>query len=174
MLILGYSQFFAADQESPLPIAKTVMGIFCVTTVPVMIGMLLKSKKSQWADRFEPVAKKVASLLFALIIIATLIKKWTVFTETFLTLGPITLFFNLIVMSVAFWVARWFAMKPRQAIAITFECGLQNGTLAIMIALTFLKNEEMMLPGTIYSLLMLISACSYMFLSYATSIAQKL
>ena len=54
------------------------------------------------------------------------------------------------------------SLKLADRTCIIFECGLQNGTLAIMITLTFLKNETMMLPGGLYSMFMLITGGLYL------------
>ncbi|MCR9203512.1 MAG: bile acid:sodium symporter family protein [Halobacteriovoraceae bacterium] len=150
----GYVTFMGADQGSPLPVAKTIFGIFCVTTVPVAIGMLIKAKKSDFADKLEPIARKVATLFFVIIIIAAVAKKWSLVVAHGANLLPVTLALNVITMFIAWAISKLLKLETPQGIAITFECGLQNGTLAIMIALTFLNNEAMMLPGGVYSLLM--------------------
>jgi len=41
---------------------------------------------------------------------------------------------------------------------------LQNGTLAIFVALTLIGSREMMIPGAIYSLLMFPTAIVYLFI----------
>jgi BASS family bile acid:Na+ symporter len=158
----GYAMFMGDQQGSPLPVAKTVFGIFCITTVPVLIGMLIKAKKPSFADTFEPRARKLATFFFILIILATVIKKWSYLVANFTTLFPITLTLNLVTMFLALGTTKIFKLKRSQGVAITFECGLQNGTLAIMIALTFLKNESMMLPGGLYSLLMFFTSGAFL------------
>lgn len=150
----GYAIFMGSDQGSPLPVAKTIFGIFCVTTVPVAIGMIIKAKNSDLADKLEPIARKVATVFFVIIIIAAVAKKWGLLVAHGSTLLPVTLALNLLTMFIAWATSKMLKLNTPQGIAITFECGLQNGTLAIMIALTFLKNEAMMLPGGVYSLLM--------------------
>ena len=46
--------------------------------------------------------------------------------------------------------------------AITLELGLQNGTLAIFVAVTLIGNQTMMVPGGISSLLMFVTAGIYL------------
>ena len=60
-------------------------------------------------------------------------------------------------MLVAFGLSKLAKLNSKQQVAITLECGLQNGTLAIMIASTFLNNQQMVLPGAIYSIFMFIT-----------------
>lgn len=158
----GYDMFMNSTQGSPLPVAKTIFGIFCITTVPVLAGMFVKAKRPRLADAFEPTARKIATVFFIIIIIAAVVKKWGPLADSFASLGPVTLLLNVATMVIAFGFARMLSLSRSQSIAITFECGLQNGTLAIMIATTFLKNEMMMLPGGVYSLLMFATGGAYL------------
>lgn len=160
---LGYGAFMGAENGSPLPVAKTIFGIFCITTVPVIIGMIIKAKNSDFADMLEPKARTLATIFFVLIILAAILKRWTTLVDNFSLIGPTVLFLNLATIAVAIIVSKLAKINKSQEIAITFECGLQNGTLAIMIAATFLKNELMMLPGGLYSLLMFITGGLYFF-----------
>ena len=158
----GYAAFMGSDNGNALPIAKTIIGIFCITTVPVALGMLVNAKKPEFSVNFEPKARTVATALFVIIILAAVIKEWGPLQDSFSSIGPVTLALNLITMFMAYGVSRGLNLNRKQSIAITFECGLQNGTLAIMIAATLLKNELMMIPGGIYSLLMFMTGGLYL------------
>jgi BASS family bile acid:Na+ symporter len=76
--------------------------------------------------------------------------------------GPITLALNVVMMAVAFFIANITGLGVRQRTAITLECGLQNGTLTIFVAVTLIGNQTMMVPGGIYSLLMFVTAGIYL------------
>lgn len=158
----AYNTFMGAQNTTPLPITKTVIGIFVITLVPVIIGMLIHAKKTEFTKRMEPISSKIATILFVVIILAIVIGKWNLLIENIFTLGPLTLFFNLIVMLVAKLSIKAFGVSVKDQIAIVFECGLQNGTLAVMITLTFLENEMMMLPGGLYSIIMFFTGGAYL------------
>ena len=64
-------------------------------------------------------------------------------------------------MAVAASVAAIMAIPRDQRTAITLECGLQNATLGIVVALTILGNAEMSIPIAVYGLLMLFSGFAY-------------
>ena len=97
----GYNQFMGSTSGSPLPVGKTVFGIFCITTVPVIIGMFFKAKTPNFADKFEPIARIIATVLFVLIIVAATAKKWDLLVSTFSSIGPVTLIFNIVVMGIS-------------------------------------------------------------------------
>ncbi len=158
---LALKEFMGADSNVVLPLGKTILGIFLITTVPVALGMLIKGFKNNLAEKIEPICRKVASILFVIIVIAAIAKDWKLIAENFSTVGPLTLALNTTAMLIAFIAAKLSNLNQAQTTAITYECGFQNGTLAIFITLTLLNNNMMMLPGGIYSILMFGSAALY-------------
>ncbi|MDJ0695205.1 hypothetical protein [Mastigocoleus sp. MO_188.B34] len=74
----------------------------------------------------------------------------------FLQVGWVTLALNVSTMILGYAVATITKLDKFSARAITFEVGIQHGTLAIAIAsgATFLNNPTMAIPAAIYSLLM--------------------
>ena len=124
--------------------------------------MIVKVKKSEFADKIEPVSRKIATVFFIIIVVAAMAKDWKTLVETFSVIGPSTLVLNLLTMLIAFIVSKVVSLEDKQGISIVFECGLQNGTLAIFVAATLLQSQEMLLPGAIYSILMFITGGIYL------------
>lgn len=153
---LGLSHFLGAA-EAQLPMAKTVLGIFAITTVPVLLGMALRKRAPEWSEKKEPLMAKVASLCLLVVIVAAIAKYWVLLKQNLFTIGPMTLALNLATMALAFGVSRLLSLSRSQGVAITFECGLQNGATAIFVSLTLLESQEMMLPCGIYALLMMVT-----------------
>ena len=73
----------------------------------------------------------------------------------------ITLVLNVVMMVLAYVVARVFASGPQQRIAISIECGLQNGTLAIAVATVMFGGGLATVPAVTYSLIMFATALIY-------------
>lgn len=158
---LGLSHFMGAS-EAQLPLGKTIAGIFVITTVPVLVGMFVKKKAPDWSLRNEPRMAKVSSFFLFLIIISAIAKYWGLLVEHFASIGPLTLSLNLVTMAVAYGVSRLLSLNRAQSVAITFECGLQNGATAIFVSLTLLGSQQMMLPCGVYSLLMMVTGALLM------------
>ena len=57
-------------------------------------------------------------------------------------------------MGLGFLTAKLFKLNLPQSISIAIESGIQNGTLAIVIANSILQQNDMSLPAAIYSLIM--------------------
>lgn len=151
------TDFMGAQNTVELPIFKSILGIFVITSLPVLAGLWLNHKKTSLAQRLEAKLSKVAVILFILIVAAAIAKERENFIPYMQQSGSATLLLNLFTMVTAFAFA-WIVRVPTaQVKTIVLECGIQNGTLAIMIAATFLQSEAMTIPGAIYSLQMFVT-----------------
>jgi BASS family bile acid:Na+ symporter len=165
-LIVSFSisHFMDAATAPALTISNTIIGIFSITTVPVVIGMMVNRYFPAFARKFEKVARFFASILFIVIIIGAIVAERANVIDYFKQAGPVTLSLNWIMMALALTIARLGRCGDQQKTAITLECGLQNGTLAIFVAVTLIGSKTMMVPGAIYSLLMFPTAIAYVFI----------
>ena len=154
--------FMEAATAPKLSIGNTVVGIFGITTVPVIIGMGINYYYSAFAGKFEGIARFIASILFVAIIAGAIFAERENVIDYFKQAGPVMLILNLIMMVLALSIAKLGRLGIPQQTAITFECGLQNGTLAIFVAVTLIGSQTMMVPGAIYSLLMFPTALAYL------------
>lgn len=71
--------------------------------------------------------------------------------------GLVTLLLNISTMGLGYVTAKTFDITGDSQISITIESGIQNGTLAFVIATTMLNNLEMGLPTGAYSIWMFIT-----------------
>lgn len=159
------TQFMGAQSAVELPIFKSIAGIFLITSVPVLTGLLLNHRRPQFATKVEPILSKIAVILFVLIVAAAIIKERQNFITYMQLSGSATLLLNLITMGAALSLALLTSIPKSQVKTIVLECGIQNGTLAIMIATTFLQNQAMAIPGAIYSLQMFVTGGIVIFIS---------
>lgn len=163
-LIVSFSvlHFMDAATAPELSIGRTIFGVFAITTVPVIVGMATNRYASGFARGFERKARMIATVLFIVIIAGAIYAERENIVEYFKQAGPVTLSLNIVMMGLALGLSKVSRLGTSQQIAITLECGLQNGTLAIFVALTLIGSREMMVPGAIYSLLMFPTAVAYM------------
>ena len=163
-MIVSFSiiYFMEAATAPILSIENAIIGIFAITTVPVIIGMGIHYYYSAFAGKFEGIARFITSILFVAIIAAAIFAERDNVINYFKQAGPVMLALNLVMMALAISIAKLGRLGIPQQTAITFECGLQNGTLAIFVAVTLIGSQTMMVPGAIYSLLMFPTALAYL------------
>ena len=98
--IVGFSIHYFMDVATApeLSVGKTIIGVFLITTVPVVIGMIVKKYAPVFAARFERVARVIASILFVVIIIGAVVGERENIIEYFKQAGPVTLTLNIVMM----------------------------------------------------------------------------
>ena len=137
--------------------------MFLIVTVPVILGMLFRRFASGIAVTFEPMAKKISTVLFVLVLLGAIAAERENVVSYFVQAGLITLVLNVVMMVVAYFVAQSLASGTEQKKCITIECGLQNGTLAIFVATSIFGGGMYVIPAATYSLIMF--ATSLIFVS---------
>lgn len=156
--------FMAVGEAPEISVARTIAGVFLVTNVPVAIGMAVRRYAPDLAQRLEPPARNLAAGLFVLIVLGAVYSERANIVGYFAQSGLAMLTLNLAIMALAWGLASATGLDARQRIAVVIECGLQNGTLAIFVAVTLLGNTAMMVPGGIYSLIMFATAGGFLYL----------
>jgi len=144
-----------------LPIAKTMIGILLITTVPVILGMIVRRISVSFAQKAEKIFSPLSVVLFIVVVIGALIQERANIIPYISQTGIPTIVLNLVTMGVAALVAAAIALPRDQRVAITLECGLQNSTLGLAVALTILDRSDISVPVAVYGLLMLFTGFGY-------------
>ena len=145
------------DVVIELPIVQTMLQILLITVIPVSIGMVIRKKNEDFALRMEKPMRIASTVLFIIIFLLVMIANKDLIVEAMKEVGLATLLLNLSTMALGYITAKIFGIKGKSQISITIESGIQNGTLAFVIATTILNNVEMGLPTGAYSIWMFIT-----------------
>ena len=147
--ILGYGSL--NEEQSLFSVA---LQMFLIVTIPVILGVLLSSLLSS----FEKLAKNISILLFVLVLIGAIISQRENVVSYFAQAGLIMLILNIIMMIIVYLLSRPFKASKETFRCWLMEVGLQNGTLAIVVANTFFASTVYLIPAAIYSLIMYATA----------------
>ena len=145
------------DVVIELPLIQTMIQILVITVIPVSIGMVIRKKNQAFAIRMERPMRIASTVLFVIIFLLVMIANKDLIVQAMKEVGLATLILNLSTMALGYITAKVFYIKGKSQISITIESGIQNGTLAFVIATTILKNVEMGLPTGAYSIWMFIT-----------------
>ncbi len=146
--------FMATGLNVEFPLGGMVRKIFLLTTVPVLAGMAFRAWQTQRVKRLEPVAGRISTGLFVLIVLSTFWDQRQVLVSHLGTIGLAGLLLNLLILSGA-WLLSWQARLTRNdRISVVTECGLQNSALGIYVCIELLKSPTMSVPSVVYALLM--------------------
>ena len=153
----GLEQFAGEGQTIQLPILETIGKMVAVMIVPMALGMFIKSKNEDFAKKMDRPVRIISVVLLAIIIIGLIISKKDVISSYFVQAGVLALLLNVVTMLIGFASARLFSLSTKQSTTISLETGIQNGTLALAVAITLLNNEAYGIAPAVYSLLMYLS-----------------
>jgi BASS family bile acid:Na+ symporter len=165
---LAMHHFMGDSTEFGLPVGKTILQLLVITLIPVALGMFTLARWPQGARRIEQVLKWFSILFLMLIIALIVLKNADNMASFFAQAGAATLVLNLVVLGLGYQLARWGRLSRPQSITIGFEVGIQNGTLALVVAGTLIGNPVMMIPAVTYSLIMFGSGAAFGWLMQRT------
>ena len=152
--VLAMNYFMGNGEVFELPVLKIIMQLVAISVLPVMIGMLVLSKWQNAARKADAVIRVFSIVFLFLIIAAIILDNKTQMADFFLATGLATLTLNILVLALGYGLALFFKLSRAQAVSIGYEVGLQNGTLALLVAGTLIGNSTMMIPAVTYSILM--------------------
>lgn len=160
-LILGISLSVLGTNlaNQGISLMDIALKMFLIVTIPVLIGMMLNKILSS----FENLAKKISTVLFFLVLLGAILAERENVVSYFAQSGLITLILNVMMMFIAFYISKTLISNISQQRAITLECGLQNGTLAIVVANVFFDGGAYLIPAATYSLIMYATALPYIY-----------
>ena len=140
-----------------LPVLETMLQILVITVIPIFIGMMIRKRHEAFALGMEKPMRTASTVLFVIIFLIIIIANKENLTQAMKEVGLPTLLLNLLTMALGYLSAKLFGITGRSQISITIESGIQNGTLAFVIATTILNNFEMGLPAGAFSIWMFIT-----------------
>jgi len=135
-----------------------------VVTVPVILGMIIRKFLDNFISSKVSIINKSNVILFLIVFIAI----WVEERENIITYlsqaGLIVLILNVLMMFIAYFLAKTFASGIEQRKCIALECGLQNGTLAVFVATQIFNDITYMIPTAAYALVMYVTAFIFLYI----------
>ena len=128
-----------------------------VVTIPVIFGMIIRSFADNFISSNLKMINKITGLLFIIVFIAVWVEERENIFSYLAQAGTAVLALNIIMMILAFYIAKFFASGIPQKKCISLECGLQNGTLAVFVATQIFDNVAYVVPTAAYALIMYIT-----------------
>ena len=167
-LIVGFSMKSFMGLEAPdINILSLGLTMFFITAVPVGIGLLIREKNKYYADKLEPKASNISTILFAIIILGALLSEWETFINNFVLLGPVIVLLILAMLTIAYRSSKLFKMSDKQSITVAIESGIQNGTVGITVGNLIINPESglsiLSIPSGVYSILMYFICLPFVF-----------
>ena len=171
--------FTAIDLFEITYVAKEVsmvgisLKMFFVVTVPVIIGMIIRHLTGDLVIRNLKIIQRISIILFLVVFAAIYIEEWNNIVSFLVRAGTIALILNVVMMIIGFYVAKFLASGVAQQRAISLECGLQNGTLAVFVGTQLFDSVTYMVPTAAYALIMMTTSLIFVFILRKSNFGQK-
>ena len=138
-----------------ISMTSIALKMFFVVTVPVILGMAIRRLATDFIINNSKLIQKVSIILFIIVFAAIWIEEWDNVLSFITRAGTIALCLNLIMMTIGFYVAKFFTSGLPQQKCISLECGLQNGTLAAFVGTQLFDKIVFIVPAAAYALVMM-------------------
>ena len=153
-VITGLTIWYFGRQETvELPLIEVVK-VFALVLVPVLLGMLVRSRRTAFADRMDRPVRAGSAIILAVLVAAIVLDQRESLGDYLARIGFATALFCALSLTIGYYVPRWFGVSERQSIASSMEIGVHNATLAIYVAVEILDDTEISIPAAVYSLFM--------------------
>ncbi|WP_433683240.1 bile acid:sodium symporter family protein [Nocardia sp. CA-119907] len=146
--------YAAGDGALGLQFGKAVE-VFAIVLVPVAIGMFIRQRRATIARRLDRPVRITSLALVVVLIVAALVQNWEILADNFGHLAGATATFGAVNLALGYSLPRLVSVVHAQAVACSFEIGLHNAVMAIVIARTVIGSEQMALPPAVYTVIQL-------------------
>ena len=164
-IVLAISIGLIGDSSLPESISLTgiALSMFLIVTLPVLLGMGVRSFLNSLTLKIEKSARFISTLLFVLVLLGAILAERENVVSYFAQTGLVVLALNILMMLIAFYWSGFFGTGISQKKAIAIECGLQNGTLAIFVGTSVFGGGLYIIPAATYSLVMYLTSLIFIF-----------
>ena len=164
-IVLAISIGLIGDSGLPDSISLTgiALSMFLIVTLPVLLGMRVRSFLNSLTLKIEKSARFISTLLFVLVLVGAILAERENVVSYFAQTGLVVLTLNILMMLIAFYWSGFFGMGIAQKKAIAIECGLQNGTLAIFVGTSLFGGGLYIIPAATYSLVMYLTSLIFIY-----------
>lgn len=152
-----------SDLQKEITITSVALKMAGVVTLPVIIGMFIRRYAENLISSNLKFIERITGLLFLIVFAAIWIEEKNNILSYLSQAGIIVLALNILMMTVAYYLAKIFASDIKQRKCIALECGLQNGTLAVFVATQIFDEIIYIVPTAAYALIMYITAFIFMY-----------
>ena len=152
-VVINSANIIGVSISSDISIANVALKMALVVTVPVLFGMIIRKMFTNFVLSKINLIDKISSILFVVVFFAIYIEERNNILDYILEAGLAVLILNVVMMTLAFLIAKKFTSGMAQQKCIAIEGGLQNGTVAVFVATLIFDDVAFVVPTAAYALI---------------------
>ena len=163
-IVFHSANFLEIEILKEIAMSSIATKMFFVVTVPVLLGMIIRKLKQDLVIAYESLFQKISIILFLIVFTAIWVEEWGEIMSYIKTAGLISIILNMTMIIIGFYVAKFLVSGIAQRKSISLECGLQNGTLAVYVAVQLFDQKVYLVPSAAYVLIMFVTSIFFVLL----------
>jgi len=164
LIVFNSANFIGVEITKEISMINIAIKMFLVVTVPILFGMIVRSLMTDFIILKTLIIQRLSIILFLIVFISIWIEEWDRIVSFIARAGLVTGILNLVMIFVGYYVAKIFASGVPQRKCISLECGLQNGTLAVVVTTQLFDEIVFMVPTAAYVLIMFATSIFFVLL----------
>ena len=156
-VVINSANIIGVSISSDISIANVALKMALVVTVPVLFGMIIRKLFTNFILSKINLIDKLSGILFVIVFAAIYIEERNNILDYILQSGLAVLILNIVMMTLAFLIAKKYASGIPQQKCIAIEGGLQNGTVAVFVATLIFDDVAFVVPTASYALIQYIT-----------------
>ena len=158
LIVFNSANFIGVEITKEISMKSIAVKMFFVVTVPVLFGMIVRTLMTDFIISKTLIIQRLSIILFLIVFISIWVEEWDRIVSFIARAGLVTGILNLVMIFVGYYIAKMFASGVAQRKCISLECGLQNGTLAVVVATQLFDEMVFMVPTAAYALIMFVTS----------------
>ena len=154
LIVFNSADFLGVEIIKEISMLNIAMKMFFVVTVPVIFGMIVRGLMTDFIVSKTLIVQRLSVILFLVVFISIWIEEWDRIVSFINRAGLIAFILNMTMIFIGYYVAKFWTSGIAQRKCISLECGLQNGTLAVVVATQLFNDIAYMVPTAAYALVM--------------------
>jgi len=163
-VVITSADILGVTISSNISMTGIALKMALVVTVPVIIGMIIRGFAENFISSKINIINKITGWLFVIVFAAILIEEKDNILNYLAQAGLAVLILNVVMMLIAYFIAKKFVSGIAQQKCIALECGLQNGTLAVFVATLIFDDIVYVVPTAAYALIMYITGFIFIYI----------
>jgi BASS family bile acid:Na+ symporter len=163
-IVINSANFFGVSITADISMTGIAMKMALVVTIPVIIGMIIRGLAENFISSKINIVNKITGWLFIIVFAAIWIEEKDNIFDYLAQAGLAVLILNIVMMIIAFFIAKKFVSGVAQQKCIALECGLQNGTLAVFVSTLIFDDIAYFVPTAAYALIMYITGFIFIYI----------
>ena len=163
-VVINSAEFLGVVVSKDISMMGIALKMALVVTVPVIIGMIIRGFAENFISSKINIINKLTGWLFIIVFAAIWIEEKDNILNYLAQAGLAVLILNVVMMLIAYFIAKKFVSGIAQQKCIALECGLQNGTLAVFVATLMFDDIAYVIPTAAYALTMYITGFIFIYI----------